>query len=393
MTDAILTLNAGSSSLKFSLYELGDGNRLSRLSEGRIEGIGVAPRMIARDPSGATLTERRWPAERMTHEDFLADLLTWVDEHLGGDRLAAAGHRVVHGGAQFSAPIRIDDAALTALDRLSPLAPLHQPHNLSAIRAIRAARPDLPQVACFDTGFHHGQPEVATRLALPADIRASGVRRYGFHGLSYEYVAGRLRDLAPRLAAGRVIVAHLGNGASLCGMIAGQSVETSMGFTALDGLIMGTRCGTLDPGVPIHLMRERGLDAAALEDLLYNQSGLLGLSGLSSDMRVLLASAEPAARDAVDSFVYRITREAGGIVSALGGLDGLVFTAGIGENAPPIRAAVAARLGWLGLALDEAANAVGAGRISAPSSRVEAWVIPTDEEGMIARHTFETVTA
>lgn len=393
MTDAILTLNAGSSSLKFSLYELGDGNRLSRLSEGRIEGIGVAPRMIARDPSGATLTERRWPAERMTHEDFLADLLTWVDEHLGGDRLAAAGHRVVHGGAQFSAPIRIDDAALTALDRLSPLAPLHQPHNLSAIRAIRAARPDLPQVACFDTGFHHGQPEVATRLALPADIRASGVRRYGFHGLSYEYVAGRLRDLAPRLAAGRVIVAHLGNGASLCGMIAGQSVETSMGFTALDGLIMGTRCGTLDPGVPIHLMRERGLDAAALEDLLYNHSGLLGLSGLSSDMRVLLASAEPAARDAVDSFVYRITREAGGIVSALGGLDGLVFTAGIGENAPPIRAAVAARLGWLGLALDEAANAVGAGRISAPSSRVEAWVIPTDEEGMIARHTFETVTA
>jgi acetate kinase len=387
VTEAILTLNAGSSSLKFALFEV-RGAALALTAKGQVEGIGVAPHMIARDSAGVILTERHWPdGARLDHETFLAPLFTWTDEHMGGDRLAAVGHRIVHGGASFSAPVAIDDVVLTSLEALCPLAPLHQPHNLAAVRAARAARPELPQVACFDTAFHHGHAEVVTRFALPRAWHEQGVRRYGFHGLSYEFVSGRLGELDPSLAAGKVIVAHLGNGASLCALDAGQSIDTTMGFTALDGLMMGTRCGALDPGVILYLQQQAGLTVEAVQTLLYEQSGLLGVSGVSSDMRALLASAEPAAQCAVDLFTFRIAREAGALMAALGGLDGMVFTAGIGENAPTVRAAVAERLGWSGLVLDPQANATGAGLISPPGSRLKAWVIPTDEEAMIARHT------
>ncbi len=283
---------------------------------------------------------------------------------------------------------------LAALDRLAPLAPLHEPHNIAPMRAIAAARPKLPQVACFDTAFHHAMPIVATRFALPREYEAAGVRRYGFHGLSYEYIAGRLRELAPDLAQGRVIAAHLGNGASLCAMLQGRSVDTTMGFTALDGLMMGTRCGNIDPGVILYLEEESGLTAKQVEDLLYRRSGLLGVSGgIASDMRTLLASADARAKDAIELFVYRIAREIGALTSSLDGLDGVVFTAGIGEHAPPIREMVCARLGWLGVALDPDANARSAAVISTPQSRVVVRVIPTDEEAMIARHTLETIAA
>jgi acetate kinase len=281
---------------------------------------------------------------------------------------------------------------MRSLDALTPLAPLHQPHNIAPIRAIAAARPNLPQVACFDTAFHHTIPAVAARFALPREYEHAGVRRYGFHGLSYEYVAKRLREIAPELSRGRVVAAHLGNGASLCAMRAGQSLDTTMGFTALDGLVMGTRCGNLDPGIILYLEQERGLTAEQVQDLLYRQSGLLGVSGgLASDMRTLLASANPHAQEAIELFVYRIAREIGALTSSLDGLDGIVFTAGIGENAPQIRAMVCARLGWLGVALDEDANANNAPLISAPESHVAVRVIPTDEEAMIARHTLDII--
>ncbi len=290
----------------------------------------------------------------------------------------------MHGGDRFSDPVRLDGNVMAALDALVPLAPLHQPHNLAAVRAVAQARPKLLQVGCFDTAFHRTMPPIATRLALPC---ALGLRRYGFHGLSYEFIAGRLRALAPGLAAGRVVVAHLGNGASLCAMRDGRSIETTMGFTALDGLVMGTRPGSLDPGVILYLLQSRGMDAAAVEDLLYHRCGLLGVSGISSDMRDLAASTEPAAREAIELFTYRIAGETAALASALGGIDGFVFTAGIGEHDAAIRAAVCERLAWLGVALDPAANAAGQGRISAGSSRVAVWVVPTDEEAVIARHT------
>ena len=385
MPGAILTLNAGSSSLKFSLYEIGRDALNERLV-GQIEKITSAPHMLAKNAAGAVVAERSWQ-DGPRGDALLAPLLDWVDDHLGEDSLAAVGHRVVHGGARFVAPARVDDAVLAALDALAPLAPLHQPHNLAASRAVNAARPDLPQVACFDTAFHHAMAPVATRFALTRALEARGVRRYGFHGLSYEYIAGRLATLAPALAAGRVIVAHLGNGASLCAMAAGRSVDTTMGFTALDGLVMGTRCGDLDPGVILYLLQNDRMDAAAIEDLLYNRSGLLGVSGVSSDMRTLLASNDPAAREAVDLFVYRIARESGALASCLGGLDGFVFTAGIGENAPLIRQKVCECLAWLGADLDLDANRQGAGLVSTPTSRLALWVIPTDEEQMIAAHT------
>ncbi len=390
MTDAVLTLNAGSSSLKFALFEVGDGQQL--VCQGQVEAIGLAPHLSAKDPSGMVLVEQRWPdGAGLTHETFLANLFNFVDDHLGADRLTAIGHRVVHGGPTFCQPMLIDPDVLSALDKLCPLAPLHQPHNLAAIRAAQAVRPGLPQVACFDTAFHHGHAEVVTRFALPRAWHDQGVRRYGFHGLSYEFVAGRLAELDPSLAAGKVIIAHLGNGASLCALEAGGSLDTTMGFTALDGLMMGTRCGAIDPGVILYLQQQGGLTAAAVQTLLYEQSGLLGVSGLSSDMRALLASSEAAAHEAVDLFTFRIAREAGALMATLGGLDGVVFTAGIGENAPQIRAAVAERLAWTGLALDPHANGEGDGLISAPASRLRAWVIPTNEEAMIARHTAAVV--
>jgi acetate kinase len=387
MTDALLSLNAGSSSLKFALFEVGAGRELAVAARGQIAGIGTEPRLIARDKAGAVLTERRWAGGgALPHETFLHDLFDWIEDHLGADALVAAGHRVVHGGVAFSRPVVVDEAVLTALDALSPLAPLHQPHNLAVVRAAMAVRPGLPQVACFDTAFHRTQPAVATRFALPRELEADGVRRYGFHGLSYEYVAGRLRELDPEAARGRVIAAHLGAGASLCAIMAGESLDTTMGFTAVEGLVMATRCGTLDPGVLLHLIQSRGFTGEDIEDLIYRRSGLLGVSGLTGDMRELLASPDPRAAEAVELFVYSIARHAGALASSLGGLDAFVFTAGVGENAPEIRARVCARLAWLGVELDPDANARGAPVISSPRSRVAVRVVPTDEERMIALH-------
>ena len=387
MADAILALNAGSSSIKFALFEVG-GDGLKLLSAGQMEGIGTAPHFVARDAAGTVLDES-WP-DAGDHDALLRGMLDWADSHLGADTLMAVGHRVVHGGREFTAPVLLTPGIVQALDALSPLAPLHQPHSLTPIRALAALRPGLRQVACFDTAFHHTMPAVATRFALPHKYEAEGVRRYGFHGLSYEHIARTLRDTAPDLAAGRVIVAHLGNGASLCAMQGGRSMDTTMGFTALDGLVMGTRCGTLDAGVVLHMLRQ-GLDLHEVEQVLYRQSGLLGVSGVSSDMRALLRSADPRAREAIELFVFRIARETAALAASLGGLDGLVFTAGIGERSADIRTLVCERLHWLGVVPDMAANARGAGCISAASSMVEVHVIPTDEEAMIARHTLACI--
>jgi acetate kinase len=392
VTEDILCLNAGSSSVKFALFDLGPGEALTLAVKGEIEGIGTAPHFRAADGRGRVLAERQWEGgAALAHESFLAELIAWIEGHRGKGRVVAAGHRVVHGGTAFTAPVLIDDLVLAELDRLKPLAPLHQPHNLAAIRALVAIRPELPQVACFDTAFHHTAVAVAMRFALPREFEAMGVRRYGFHGLSYEYIADALTRIAPEIAHGRVIVAHLGNGASLCAMRDGKSIDTTMGFTALDGLPMGTRCGALDPGVVLYLLQERGFDAASLEELLYRRSGLLGVSGIDSDMRALLASSDARAADAVDLFVFRIVRELGALAASLGGLDGIVFTAGIGEHAAPIRRRVCEGMAWLGVDLDPAANAAGGPCITHRESRVSAWVIPTDEDLMIARHALGVV--
>ncbi|WP_039335457.1 acetate/propionate family kinase [Novosphingobium subterraneum] len=383
----ILCLNAGSSSLKFALYAEPGTDEPSLLASGKIENIGLEPHLIARDAKGDVLADRRWTKDvTITHETLLKDLLREIEASVGED-LIAVGHRIVHGGADHSAPARVDAPLLAALEALCPLAPLHQPHNLAAVRAVSRLRPALLQVACFDTGFHHGQPPVATRLALPRALGEEGMRRYGFHGISYEYIARQLRLIDPDTGGGRTIAAHLGNGASLCAMDGGRSIDTTMGFTALDGLVMGTRCGALDPGAVLYLLQQRGMTAREVERLLYSESGLLGVSGTSSDMRALLGSETPAAGEAIDLFVWQIARQAGALASSLGGLDSFVFTAGIGENAPEIRARVADRLRWLGVALDTDANLRGASVISAPFSRVTVRIIPTDEEWMIAIHT------
>ncbi len=386
----LLTLNAGSSSLKASLFEIGGaGPRLALKAE--VAGVGAAPRFTACDPSGRVVDERAWTDAGPAFEALLDNVIAWAESHLGAAALAAVGHRVVHGGQDHVRPERVTPDLLTALDRLVPLAPLHQPHNLAPIRAIAAARPALPQVACFDTAFHATLPPVATWFALPRAYGEAGVRRYGFHGLSYEFIARRLAEVAPDLAAGRVIAAHLGAGSSLCALRGSRSVDTTMGFTALDGLVMGTRCGDLDPGVVLYMQRENHLTPDEVEEVLYQRSGLLGVSGISGDMRALLASDDPHAGEALELYVYRIAREAGALASSLGGVDGLVFTAGVGEHAPAIRARVCARLAWLGVALDEPANAGGAAVISAPQSRVVVRVIPTDEEMTIARHALEVL--
>lgn len=387
--DAVLTLNAGSSSIKFSLFELADAGKLRPVTRGEVERIGARQHFVARDSADVMLAEDTWCEQHF--QPLIEKVIVWAETHLGRDRLIAVGHRVVHGGAHHHRPERVTVKLLADLDRLSSLAPLHQHHNLEPIRAIAAARPDLPQVACFDTGFHHTMPLVSTRFALPRSYEAEGVRRYGFHGISYEYLARRLRDVAPELAGGRIIAAHLGNGASLCAMRDGKSVDTTMGFTALDGLMMGTRCGSLDPGVVLYLEQERGLTAKQIEDLLYRQSGLLGVSGITGDMRILLASDDLFAAEAVELFVFRIAREIGALTSSLGGLDGLVFSAGIGEHAPQIRTMVAARLRWLGVVLDSEANRSNSPLISAQSSRIAVRVIPTDEEAMIAWHTLDII--
>lgn len=389
MTDAILTLNAGSSSIKFSLFELAGAGELAFLLSGQVEFRAKAVHFEARGKA-AELADEHWP--ETAFDVVLGRLLVWTESHLGADRLVGIGHRVVHGGPDHYKPELVDTRLLTVLGELCDLAPLHVPHNLGPVRAIAAERPGLPQVACFDTAFHYGMPTVATRFGLPRAYHDAGFRRYGFHGLSYEYIARQLKIVAPALGRGRVIVAHLGNGASLCAIKDGLSLDTTMGFTALDGLVMGTRCGVLDPGLVLHLMGREGLDVDAMETMLYKRSGLLGVSGgIASDMRTLLESDAPAARDAVELFVYRIVREAGALASALGGLDGFVFTAGMGEHAAPIRAMVCERLAWLGLEVDPNANSAGAPVISTPSSRVEVRVMATDEERMIAEHTRDLI--
>lgn len=391
MTEAIFTLNAGSSSIKFALFSR-TGEKLEQTISGKIEGIGTAPHLVAKDTNGKVLTEHRWKSgAALGHEDFLGRLLDWMDDHLGDAQLIGVGHRVVHGGAHFFAPARVTPSLIAALKALIPLAPLHQPHNLAAIEAVAAVRPDLAQVACFDTAFHHDQPAVATRLAIPRALTAEGVKRYGFHGISYEFIARQLKEIDPALAVGKVIVAHLGNGASLCAIEGGRSIDTTMGFTTLDGLVMGTRCGSIDPGVLLYLLQHKGMAPAELSHLLYDQSGLLGVSGISSDMRALLDNNDPRAGEAVELFVYRIAREAGALASSLGGLDGLVFTAGIGENAAEIRQQVCDRLAWLGIVMDGEANERHAAVISAPKSRVAVHVIPTNEERMIALHASEAL--
>lgn len=387
MSDAILVLNAGSSSLKFSLF-LEQGDSLALLLGGQLEGLYTAPRFKARDASGASVADQQWPAgQALGHDGAMAHLADFLRGHLGEHRLAAVGHRVVHGGIDYAAPVRLNAKIVAHLEQLIPLAPLHQPHNLTPIRVLLANRPELPQVACFDTAFHRAQPAVAQAFALPASITERGVRRYGFHGLSYEYIASVLEQYDPRAARGRTVVLHLGNGASMCAVQGGRSVASTMGFTAVDGLPMGTRCGNLDPGVVLYLMNELKMDTRAIEKLLYQESGLLGVSGVSSDMRTLLGSADPRAQMAVDLFVYRISRELGSLAAAMGGLDALVFTAGIGEHAAPIRERVCQSAAWLGVELDTEANAGGGPRISTTGSQTAAWVIPTNEEWMIARHT------
>ncbi len=393
MIDVILVLNAGSSSIKFSLFA-GDADTPALLMSGQIEGLYATPRFVARDATGALIDERRWPeGERIGHDGAVAHLVGFLRGHRDRYRLYAAGHRVVHGGLAYSDPVRIDAEVVAGLDALTRLAPLHQPHNLAPIRALMEQAPQLPQVACFDTAFHRRQPELAQRFALPAKITERGVRRYGFHGLSYEYIASTLPGLDPAAAAGRVVVAHLGNGASMCAMVGGRSVAGTTGFTAVDGLPMGTRSGTLDPGVLLYLMDDLAMDARAIENLIYKESGLLGVSGISSDMRTLLASQAPGAREAVDLFVYRIRRELGSLAAAMDGLDAFVFTGGIGEHATVIRERVCRDAAWLGLELDAAANEAGGPRISAEGSPVSAWVIPTNEELMIARHTQHLIAA
>jgi acetate kinase len=389
VSEAILVLNAGSSSIKFALFRA-DARpaRGGLMGKGAAAGIGHRVRFTATDGAGAALADEDLPGTA-THADALAFLLRWTADRFAGCRVVAAGHRVVHGGGRYAAPVMIDAAVIGELERLVPLAPLHQPHHLAAIAAIERLHPGLPQVACFDTAFHHAQPALATRFALPRALEEEGIRRYGFHGLSYEYIAGVLPDYLGAAADGRVVIAHLGSGASLCAMRGRRSVATTMSFTALDGVPMGRRCGSLDPGVVLYLLQQKRMTADAVGEMLYHRSGLLGVSGISDDMRVLLSSREPRAEQAVDLFVYRIGREIGSLAAALGGLDALVFTAGIGENAAEIRRRVCAGAGWLGLALDEAANAAGGPRLTGPESAVSAWVIPTDEDLAVGRHTWD----
>lgn len=387
MSDYALVLNAGSSSLKFCVYRRPQAAGWSLASRGQIEGIGTAPRLSAKDAGGAKLIDEKLGEAVRDGRAALESLAGWLRASYGGAKVLGVGHRVVHGGARFAGPAIVTPEVLAELRALIPLAPLHQPHNLAAIEAVADRLPGVPQVACFDTSFHRGQPAVAELIALPREIRETGVQRYGFHGLSYEYIASALPEVAPEVAEGRVIVAHLGSGSSLCAMKGRKSVDSTFGFTALDGLCMGTRPGAVDPGVILHLFQTMGLSAKEVEAILYKRSGLLGISGISNDMRDLLASAEPAARIAVDFFVYRAAKEIGALAAVLGGLDALVFTAGIGENSAEVRRRIVAASAWLGVEMDETANRERGPRISKTSSRVSAWVIPTNEELMIARHT------
>ena len=399
MTQALLTLNAGSSSIKFALFPLAASIARRPALSGQIESLGAGngARMSAVDDAGTSLIDQPLPGG-IDHHQALEFLLRWLSSH-SALKLAAVGHRVVHGGEHYREPVLLDETNLAELTKLIPLAPLHQPHNLDAIRALQRLEPGLPQVACFDTAFHRSQPELAQLFALPRQLTEQGIRRYGFHGLSYEYIAEVLPEHLGKAADGRVIVLHLGNGASMCAMRERRSIATSMGFTALDGLMMGTRCGNLDPGVLLYLIEQQGMDSHALTRLLYQESGLLGVSGISSDMRELLASDRPEAKQAVDLFCYRIGRELGSLAAALGGVDAMIFTGGIGEHAAAVRAEVCRAARWLGVELDAVANeatnsatnsatsTASVARISAAASAVAALVVPTNEEWMIARHT------
>lgn len=385
MADAILVVNAGSSSIKFSVF---DGTRANaKLLSGQIDGIGTEPRFRATDERGLA-HEFTWPGEKSrSHEVLLGDLLNWLRKQPAGQRLIAVGHRVVHGGTEFHHPVVVDDRIYAALEALIPLAPLHQPHNLTPIKAIHHLFPSLSQVACFDTAFHRTNPRIAQMFALPRRYDEAGVKRYGFHGLSYEHIASVLDRYLGDTPSAKVIVAHLGNGASLCALENGVSIASSMGFTALEGVPMGTRTGSIDPGVLLYLLQQQQLSPADVQRLLYKESGLLGVSGISSDMRVLENSDSPDAAEAIDLFVYRIGREIGSLAAALGGLDALVFTAGIGEHSSLVRSKVCAQAAWLGITMDQAANESHGPRISTAASRTSAWVIPTNEEAQIATHT------
>jgi acetate kinase len=384
--DYALVLNAGSSSLKFCVYKRPAAEAWRLEARGQIEGIGTAPRLSAKDGAGEALVDQRLDTV-LDGRAALDSLAGWLASRYGGARVLGVGHRVVHGGPSFAGPVVVTPEVLEQLRKLNPLAPLHQPHNLAAIEAVLTMLPGVPQVACFDTAFHRGQPAVAELVPLPGDIRASGVQRYGFHGLSYEYVASVLPEVAPEIARGRVIVAHLGSGASLCALRDGKSLDSSFGFTALDGLCMGTRPGALDPGVVLYLFQGLGLSPKEVEAILYKKSGLLGISGTSNDMRDLLGNGDPAARLAVDYFVYRAAKEIGALAAVLGGIDALVFTAGIGENSAEIRRRVGEASAWLGVDIDPEANEGKGPRISRAGKKPSAWVVPTNEELMIARHT------
>lgn len=387
MSQALFVVNAGSSSIKFRLYRL-SGQDLTPVFGGALDGIGTRPRLRVKTPGGAVLADHAFPARDIgTAHQAQTAVADWVVANLDGDEIVGVGHRVVHGGPIYSQPVRIDDDVLKTLRTFIPLAPLHQLSNLDPIEAIRERRPDLPQVACFDTAFHRGHPEISDRFALPRALYDEGVRRYGFHGLSYEYVSGELRRVAPGIARGNVVIAHLGSGASVCALCDGRSIETTMTFTALDGLPMGTRSGSLDPGIVLHLIEQRGMSAHDVGRMLYQESGLLGLSGISNDVRDLLASDRAEAAMAIEFFCLRVAQAVASLATTLGGLDALVFTAGIGENAAPVRQRIVERLGWCGLALGPSVAVGSAQRIDGPGSRAAIFVIPTDEEQMIARHT------
>jgi len=388
MNDYAVVLNAGSSSLKFCVYQRPESEAWRLAARGQIEGIGTSPRFSVKNDAGERLADEVLDKTVVRDGRGALDALAgWLRSTYGGARVLGVGHRVVHGGPHFAGPTIVTPQVLDELRTLIPLAPLHQPHNLAAIDAVTERLPDVPQVACFDTSFHRGQPDVAQVVPLPRDIRDRGVQRYGFHGLSYEYIASVLPEVAPDIAHGRVIVAHLGSGASLCALRDGKSIDSTLGFTALDGLCMGTRPGALDPGVVLYLFQNLGLTAKEVETIFYKKSGLLGISGTSNDMRDLLASSDPPARLAVDYFVYRAAKEIGALAAVLGGIDALVFTAGIGENSPEIRSRICDASAWLGIDMDPDANRERRSRISRSGSRVSAWVIPTNEELVIARHT------
>lgn len=392
MTDAILVLNAGSSSIKFSVFIQRDGG-LDLALRGQVEGLYTSPQFIAKRADGAVVSEKSWgDGFQLGHAGAIDHLRQFLRESRGEMKLVGVGHRVAHGGIKYFDPVRVDKKVLGELERIIPLVPLHQPHNLAPIKLV-LEKMDVPQVAVFDTGFHHTNPELAQMIALPKDLTDAGVRRYGFHGISYEYIASVLPERAPRAAGGKTVVLHLGNGSSMCALNACKSVATTMGFSALDGLPMGTRCGSLDPGVILFLLEEKKMDAHAIEKLLYKESGLLGVSGVSSDVRELLQSKDPRAKLALDLYIYRIGRELGSLAAALGGLDAIVFTAGIGENAVSIRERVCREAQWLGVELDSGANKKPdkSGLITKANSRVAAWVLATNEELMIAQHTLRVL--